>query len=102
MNVDDQGRPLKIIPLINNSELIKKSPLFSGQTSTFKRIGNINKGFSFVGKVDPNKPLSFDEEAMELKFWLLNWGVNDEKQQEQLPETDKLYNREEYRPLFLF
>jgi hypothetical protein len=102
VDVDDQGRPLKIRPLIDNSELIKKSPLFSGQTSTFKRIGNINKGFSFVGKVDPNKPLSFDEEAIELKFWLMNWGVKEEKEQEQTPQSDKLYNKEEYRPIFLF
>jgi hypothetical protein len=102
VDIDDQGRPLKLTPLVDNSELIKKSPLFSGQTSTFKRQGVINSGFSYVGKFDPKKEITYDEESSLLKGWLMTWGNVSTNKDKETEESDKLYNKEEYRPIFLF
>ena len=104
VEIDDQGRPLKIKPLVDNSDLIKKSPIFYGQFSNFKKNPIINNSYSFVGKFDMNEPLTQESEAGMLKNWLLNWGTTPEKvkKEEKPSENDKLLNGEEYRPTVIF
>lgn len=101
IDVDDQGRPLKMQPIVDNSELIKKSPIFHGQTSTFKRSVNPNTSFSFVGKMDENNVMGLEDEASSLQQWLLNWG-NSKITTPEKDETDKLYNKDNYSPIVLF
>ncbi len=102
VDTDDQGRPLKIQPIVDNSELIKKSPLCHGQVSTFKKTINPNASFSFVGKIEENQVMGLDEEAGKLKNWLLNWGYIQEKKKEDSDSTDKLYKTEEFKPVVIF
>lgn len=102
IDTDDQGRPLKIQPIIDNSELIKKSPLCSGQASTFKKSTNPSSLFSFVGKIEEDGVMGLDEEAANLKNWLSNWG-NFSKNKKDLSEpTDKLYKTEDFKPVVIF
>ena len=102
-DTDDQGRPLKINPLVDNSDLIKKSPLFYGQVSSFKKNNISNAGFSFVGKFDQNEPVTIQQDASELQSWLLNWGVAPKEiiKPQDNKERDKLLG-DEYKPVVLF
>jgi hypothetical protein len=100
IDTDDQGRPLKIKPLIDNTDLIKKSPLFYGQVSNFKKTANINNPFAYVGIFDQNEPATAQQDASELQNWLLRWGSPNEKKEEN-NGNDKLLG-EEYRPVMLF
>ena len=102
IEVDDQGRPLKINPLVDNSDLIRKSPLFYGQVSGLTKNILANKTYSFVGKYDVAKPLTYDQEASELQSWLMAWGAKQEKQSNKPSDDDKLYNREDYAPIVIF
>jgi hypothetical protein len=109
IETDDQGRPLKIQPLIDNSDLIKKSPLCYGQISSFKKNNNlINAGVSFVGKFDMKAPITMEQEAIELQNWLSNWGnvgpqppSVDSIDKDKTDNKDKLYNGEEWRPAII-
>lgn len=101
VDTDDQGRPLKIKPLVDNTELIKKSPLFYGQVSNFKKTANINNPFSYVGKFDQNQPATVHQDVSELQSWLLRWGTPVEEKKEEKTEDDKLLG-EEYRPVMVF
>jgi hypothetical protein len=102
---DDQGRPLKIKPLIDNTDLIKKSPLFYGQVSGLKKNILINKTYSFVGKLEDGKDITHTDDAASLMSWLSNWGnVGVEPpsiepiDKDNMDNKDKLYNGEEWRP----
>ena len=109
IETDDQGRPLKIQPLIDNSDLIKKSPLCYGQISSFKKNNNLtNAGVSFVGKFDMKAPITIEQEAIELQNWLSNWGnvgpqppSVDSIDKDKADNKDKLYNGEEWRPAII-
>ena len=106
---DDQGKPLKIQPLVDNSDLIKKSPLCYGQISTFKKNNNIsNAGVSFVGKFDMKAPITMEQESIQLQNWLMNWGnvgveppLVDSIDRDNKDKKDKLYNGEEWRPAII-
>ena len=106
---DDQGRPLKIQPFVDNSDLIKKSPLCYGKISSFKKNNNlINAGVSFVGKFDMNAPITAEQEAIELQNWLSNRGnvgpqppSVDSIDKDKPDDKDKLYNGEEWRPAII-
>jgi len=104
IETDDQGRPLKIRPLVDNSDLIKKSPIFHGQSSTFKRNVIASKAYTFVGKYDDENAI-FADDATELMGWLNNWGnVGVEPPsiepiyKNNISSNDKLYNGEEWKP----
>lgn len=101
IETDDQGRPLKIKPLIDNSELIKKSPLFYGKVSNFKKGISTNTPLSFVGKFDVGQPADIQQESAQLQNWLLNWGSTPKEKKEDSDSNDKLLG-EEYRPTVLF
>jgi hypothetical protein len=98
-DVDDQGRPIKITPLINNSDLIKKSPLFEGKMSQFKKVNNsTNSTFSHVGKFDSEIKNTQDEN--DLMSWLLNWGdKNDIREPETKKEEEKVNINETFFPI---
>jgi hypothetical protein len=100
VDTDDQGRPLKISPINNNSDLIKKSPLFHGQSTNYKKVPLANANYSFVGKYDFQNP-DVQNDSDSLKLWLLKgWGAAEEKPQEPKKE-DKLFN-DNYTPVILF
>lgn len=101
VDTDDQGRPLKIKPLVDNTELIKKSPLFYGQVSNFKKTANTSNPFSYVGKFDQNQPATAQQDVSDLQSWLLQWGAPVEEKKEEKNENDKLLG-EEYRPVMVF
>jgi hypothetical protein len=104
IETDDQGRPLKIKPLVDNSDLIKKSPLSYGQVSSFKKNPIINNTYSFVGRFDESKPVSIDEETNNFKNWLSElWEKpkTEEKPKENKEPDGKFLNGEEYRPAIL-
>jgi hypothetical protein len=101
IETDDQGRPLKMIPLVNNSDLIKKSPLFYGQVSNFRKNPILNSGFSFVGKFETEKPVSIEQETVDFKDWLSGlW----EKPviEKQIEEKEIVPFGEEFKPVVLF
>jgi hypothetical protein len=101
IETDDQGRPLKMIPLVNNSDLIKKSPLFYGQVSNFRKNPILNSGFSFVGKFETEKPVSIEQETLDFKDWLSGlW----EKPviEKQIEEKEIVPFGEEFKPVVLF
>lgn len=103
IETDDQGRPLKIKPLIDNSDLIKKSPIFYGQVSNFKKNPILTAGYSFVGKFESEKPISIDSETDGFKSWLSGLWDNTPKIEIHKESTeDKLLNKEEYRPSIIF
>jgi hypothetical protein len=95
---DDQGRPLKLTSLINNSELIKKSPLFDGKISLVKRNANnnINATYSHVGSFTPNQ-ISTEDES-DLMSWLLKWG-NNKNDPTSLKEEEKVNINETFYPI---
>jgi hypothetical protein len=97
-DVDDQGRPLSVTPLTNNSDLIKKSPLFEGKMSKFKRDATvINSTYSHVGIFDVENPSISDEN--DLKQWLSSiWNGKQPKKQEPT-EEQKVNISETYYPI---
>lgn len=97
-DTDDQGKPLKIKPFSDNSDLLKKSPLLSGAVSQFKKNASINTSISHVGKFNVNEPITLAQEQAELTNWLLNWGNKPEPKKEIVEEKQA----EEYRPIIIF
>jgi hypothetical protein len=97
-DVDDQGRPLRITPLNDNSDLIKKSPLFEGRMSHFKKTATqVNASFSHVGPIDIEKVATIDDES-ELKSWLLGWG-NQKNNKQDLKQEEKVNINETFCPI---
>jgi hypothetical protein len=92
--VDDQGRPLKMKPLVNNSELIKKSPLFLGKSSLYKKTENNFRPLSYIGQEEIGP--SFNDQ-MDLLNWVNGlWDKtsdinNKEEKQENLLSEDNNY-----------
>ena len=103
-DVDDQGRPMKIYPISDNKELIKSSPLLSGQSSKLNLKPSINTPYSHVGgnNVETGFDLHFEEREN-----LYKWLIQDYKEEpikeltEKENESDKSYI-DSYRPVVLF
>jgi hypothetical protein len=98
LDTDDQGKPLKIRPFSDNSDLLKKSPLLMGGVSKFKKTTNAQSQFSFVGKYD-NDAVTQSNDQVDLQMWLLNWGNT--KKNEPVKQSDE-NSKEEYRPIVIF
>lgn len=99
-DVDDQGRPLKIKPFVNNSELIKKSSLFLGKSSLHKKTENNYKPLSFIGQ-DEIGPTFNDQ--MDLLNWINGlWEpkTNINNKEEKKPENNM--SEENNSPVILF
>jgi len=102
IETDDQGRPLKIKPIYDNSELIKNSPLFQGQASIYKRKIVDNFNYTFVGKAEMGKDITRAQDELELRDWLMRWGEKPQRKEDKSPNNDKLYNGDNYMPIVLF
>ena len=112
IELDDQGRPLKIKPLIDNSDLVRRSPLYQGKATIYKKTDASNGMMTWVGRYDhdENHNPDFDREALEFNSWLSNWDFKSPppddlkvirhlmKEQQQ---TDK-YEGDGYMPSILF
>lgn len=95
---DDQGKPLKLKPFVDNSDLLKKSPLLSGNVSQFRKNIINNAKFSHVGKFNVAEPVTLAQDQFELMNWLLTWGDKSEAKKETVEEKQT----EEYRPIIIF
>ena len=96
---DDQGRPSKLTPLVDNKDLISKSPLLLGNVSNsinIKRSVNILPTLMSVGG-NPNYS-GLQEESRNLMLWLLRQDIKEDINitREEIPQ------QEEYRPIILF
>jgi hypothetical protein len=100
---------LKIKPLIDNSDLIKKSPIFQGQVSIYKKTAITSTPFAWVGTVDEVQNLELQKETADFSTWLLNWDGKEPPPSNDLPkmkpikpdEPDK-YDMEGFTPSILF
>lgn len=111
---DEQGRPMTIRPLTNNSDLIKKSPIFSGNVNTFKKEANYTMPSTFIPSGDTDISDGMEKELVDLKSWLHQWSpkiVDHNPYKQHSPEilygSNKVIKKEpepkeEYRPIFLF
>ena len=69
---DDQGRPLHLIPFSDNSDLIKKSPIFSGTVNIYKKEEGTRVPLMFIPQGKDKDP-TMDDEAKMLGNWLHRW-----------------------------
>lgn len=106
---DDQGRPLKIKPLIDNTDLIKKSPIFEGKVSIYKKSSITSTPMAWVGTFDEQHNPLMDNDVAEFTNWLTKWdGVNPPPQNDLpilktlRPEKIDKYEGEGYMPSILF
>ena len=106
--LDDQGRPLKVRPLIDNSDLIKKSPIFQGQVSIYKKSAIAPNPFAWIGRLDEDQNPDVDKDKGEFTNWLLSWdGVTPPPNDLSImkpfkPEKTDKYEGEGYMPSILF
>lgn len=107
--LDDQGRPLKIKPLIDNFDLLRKSPIFQGQVSIYKKTAIASTPFAWVGTVDEVQNPEIQKDTSDFATWLLNWDGKEPPPSNDLPkmrsikpdEPDK-YDIEGFTPSILF
>lgn len=99
-NVDDQGRPLKIKPFVNSNELLKKSSLFLGKSSLYKRTENGFRPLSFIG-VDDIGPTANDE--MDLLSWINGlWEIKQDINSKEEEKPENSLSEENNSPVVLF
>lgn len=104
-DVDDQGRPMKLLPLTDNKDILKKSPLLIGGGG----VGSIVKKpssqamYSHVGGSD--EETGFDvlsEDRMNLMKWLIQSDGYDGFDSLNKEEDKNKSNSESYTPIVLF
>jgi hypothetical protein len=109
--LDDQGRPLKVKPLIDNAELIKKSPIFQGKVSIYKKSAITSNPIAWVGRLDENNNPDMDKDVADFSNWLLNWDgktppINDLYKSTPLkldkPKNNDKYEGDNYMPNLFF
>lgn len=109
---DDQGRPFNLIPFTDNSDLIKKSPIFSGTVNVYKKEEGTRVPLMFIPQGKEKDP-TMDDEAKMLGNWLHRWepkGVLSGYKQynpEVIWKSDAVKEKKEidddsYRPIVLF
>ena len=98
---NDQGQPNKIMPLVDNKDLILKSPLLHGSVSN--AVNNKNRATSVLPAYMPIKNTGemglVEQEARDLWMWLhcQGYDIKADKPVEK-PETTS----GDYKPLILF
>jgi len=102
LEIDEQGRPMKIQSLTDNSDLIKQSPLLIGGSTTLKRMTQSSPFFNaYVGSPDPSSGFNvLEEDKQNLQQWLLSLDSQVDKK-ENFKKEDK-QNIDGYRPVILF
>lgn len=98
-DIDDQGRPMKILATFDNSDLIKQSPLLIGGGVPLKKLSNSYTVTNYVGNPTPEGMFGLEEEKQNLLMWLLQSSPT--KPSESLKKDDKSII-EEMRPIVLF
>ena len=109
---DDQGRPFNLIPFTDNSDLIKKSPIFSGTVNVYKKEEGTRVPLMFIPQGKEKDP-TMEDEAKMLSNWLHRWepkGVLSGYKQynpEVIWKSDAVKEKKEieddsYRPIVLF
>ena len=96
---DDQGRPSKLTPLIDNKDLILKSPLLLGNVSNSVNIKRSVNTLPTLMSVGGNPTYSaLQEESKNLMMWLLQQDIK----QDINITREVTTQQEEYRPIILF
>jgi hypothetical protein len=99
---DDQGKPLEMRPLNDNNDIIKKSPLFSGSSTIYKKINSSKDPLFFVGDKSL-ETLDLDLEAQNLMSWLNQWGKkSDQLLDQKAVKDDKFLKEDNNSPIILF
>jgi hypothetical protein len=109
---DDQGRPFNLVPFTDNSDLIKKSPIFTGTVHVYKKEEGTRVPLMFIPQGKEKDP-TMDDEAKMLGNWLHRWepkGVLSGYKQynpEVIWKSDAVKEKKEieddsYRPIVLF
>jgi hypothetical protein len=97
---NDQGQPNKIMPLVDNKDLILKSPLLHGSVSN--AVNNKNRVTSVLPAYMPIKntgEMGLEQEARDLWMWLHCQGY-DVKADKPVEESETTSG--DYKPLILF
>jgi hypothetical protein len=108
LDFDDQGRPLKIKSLIANSDLIRKSPIYQGKVSTYKKGEGSRQPIISFGVPDDQSDPQVQRETQEFVRWLSGWDGNTPPPNDiptirpLKPEQNDKYEGEGYYPAILF
>jgi len=91
-DIDDQGRPLKMKPFVNNNDLLKQSSLFYGKSNIYKKTTNNYIPLSYIGKQEITEDVN---ESYELLNWINNlWdstpSINNNEQKEKNIEENNI------------
>jgi hypothetical protein len=98
-DLDTQGRPMKLLPTFDNSDLIKQSPLLIGGKSFLKPRSNPYSAINYIGVSNQESVFGLEEEKQNLLNWLLQ--SSSIKTPESVKDEDKSII-EEKRPIVLF
>ena len=109
---DDQGRPFNLIPFTDNSDLIKKSPIFNGTVNIYKKEEGTRVPLMFIPQGAEKDPTMEEHEKM-LGGWLHKWNpkgvLSGYKQynpeivwKSDSPKDKKELEDDTYRPIVLF
>jgi hypothetical protein len=102
LDIDDQGRPMKIFPISDNKEIIKNSPLLIGGGQTIIRKPSINTPFSHVGDMDMASGFDlYSDDRAALAQWLLESDGPDRMLPLKADEMDKS-SMDTYHPTIVF
>jgi hypothetical protein len=87
---DDQGRPVKMIPYLDNTDLIKKSLILSGAVNVVKKENNYTAPLTFLPEGPIQSDPNIEKEGLDFKDHLTKW----------IPSTKKSYEHEykQYSP----
>jgi hypothetical protein len=102
LDIDDQGRPMKIFPISDNKEIIKNSPLLIGGGQTIVRKPSVNTPFSHVGDMDIASGFDlYSDDRAALTQWLLESDGPDRMLPLKADEMDKS-SMDTYHPTIVF
>jgi len=102
LDIDDQGRPMKIFPISDNKEIIKNSPLLIGGGQTIVRKPFVNTPFSYVGDMDTASGFDlYSDDRAALTTWLLESDGPDRMLPLKADEMDKS-SMDTYHPTIVF
>lgn len=102
LDIDDQGRPMKIFPISDNKEIIKNSPLLIGGGQTIVKKPSVNTPFSHVGDMDMASGFDlYSDDRAALTQWLLESDGPDRMLPLKADEMDKS-SMDTYHPTIVF
>ena len=90
VDTDEQGKPLVIESMFDNKELIRKSPLFSGNISQFKKIKDLTNVPTLLIGQNPNQVDLLDREVQNFNMWLLQYDKDKKSDYPQIRTVETL------------